>query len=104
MTSWGISIKVQPGVLKQGAGNAEEIGWSLWQKTDLARDDSTAASDQNPDLDCSAALDSCLQTWEDNMRRLANSISAVGEKLTKTADNYTGSDERGKGLFDGILG
>lgn len=90
---WGRYIKVEPGALRMAAGEAERIGDALGKRVNFARQECASASSKHAGFQVSAALEGCVAAWEDNVRRLAGSITGVGERLTQCAKTYTDTDE-----------
>lgn len=93
MAQWGRYIKVNPAEIRTGATAAEEIGDTLRKQVDFARTDSRSASAANEGFETSGALGECQATWEENWRRLAESVSGVSERLARCADTYEESDQ-----------
>lgn len=94
--SWDRHIRVQPEALDKAAGEAETIGDSLGKRIDFARPECASAT-SHAGFRTAGALDGCVATWEDNVRRTADEISGVGGKLADCARTYTGTDEHAAG-------
>lgn len=102
MAEWGRYIKVKPAEIREGAAAAEDIAQVLRKNVDFARDDSRAACSAHQGFEATAALDAALVVCENNYRRLADAVDGVAERLTKCADRYDESDQRGAQVFAGI--
>lgn len=102
MGEWGRYIKARPAEVRKGADAAEEIGEKLHKQVDFARDESRAVASANQGFGAAAELEQALGMWEENWRRLADSVCGVSDKLTKCADRYERADEGAARTFAGI--